>query len=108
MSDPNVIAMKVLEGETLSEQDRSMLTPALLAQLAIGGFLTLTDHERQQLPATLLANLALCSGLELSRTERDRLPVNLLAQLIIGGKTKADPDELERFSGAVRTIIDQC
>jgi hypothetical protein len=51
--------------------------------------------------------LALCSNLELSRSERDRLPVNLLAQLVIGGKAQIEADELDRFSVAVRTIIEQ-
>ena len=75
MPDPNVIAMRAIEGQALTDVERSSLTPALLAQLSIGGYLSLTDSERQLLPATLLANLALCSDLVLTRAERDRLPV---------------------------------
>ncbi len=107
MPNPSLIAMRVLEGETLSDEERSWLTPALLAQLAIGGYLSLTDHERQTLPASLLANLAIGSHIQLTRPERDRLPENRLAQLVIGGKTDIEADELERFSEAVRTIIEQ-
>jgi hypothetical protein len=107
MPDPNLVAMRVIEGQVLSEEERSFLTPTLLAQLAIGGHLQLTDNERQIIPAALLANLALCCDLQLTRAERDRLPENLLAQLVIGGKTNVEYEELSRFSIAVQAIIAQ-
>ncbi|MDG2129182.1 MAG: hypothetical protein P8K08_14385 [Fuerstiella sp.] len=107
MPNPSLIAMRVLDGETLSDEERSWLTPGLLAQLAIGGYLSLTDHERQTLPASLLANLAIGSHISLTRLERDRLPENLLAQLVIGGKVEVEAGELDRFSDAVRKIVEQ-
>jgi beta-lactamase class A len=77
MRNPALIAIKAVNGEKLTAQERQDLTPALLAQLAAGDILSLTRQERDRLSPALLGQLAIGRSVELEADELKRLPEGL-------------------------------
>jgi hypothetical protein len=82
-----------------------MLSPPLLAQLAIGGHITLTPADRRRLPKTTLSLLATGGYIELARYERDSLNPHTLAILAVTGLTTLQPNELKRLSADLQSAV---
>jgi hypothetical protein len=89
----------------LDETERSMLSPQLLAQLAIGGHITLTPSDRRRLPKTTLALLATGGFIELTRYERDSFNQHTLALLAISGRTTLQATEFIRLSPDLQSVV---
>ena len=86
--DSGLIALKAINGGQLTDAERAALTPSLLVQLVIGGYLVLTQAERDRIPAPELAQLAIGEYIELNAEEIRSLPDVLRLQLEIGGYIK--------------------
>jgi hypothetical protein len=89
----------------LDENERSMVSPQLLAQLAIGGHITLTPSDRRRLPKTILALLATGGFIELTRYERDSFNQHTLALLAVSGRTTLQPTEFIRLSPDLQSLV---
>jgi hypothetical protein len=89
----------------LDETERSMLSPPLLAQLAIGGHIALTPCDRRRMPKTTLALLAIGGFIELTRYERDSFNPQTLALLAVSGLTTLHPAELNRLSTDLQSVV---
>ena len=89
----------------LSENERALIPAPLLAQLAIGGYLTLTPSDRRRLPKTTLALLAIGGFIELTRYERDSFNLHTLAMLALSSRVELKDSELVRLSADLRTVV---
>src|SRR3954462_12190663 len=89
----------------LDENERSMISPQLLAQLAIGGHITLTPSDRRRLPKTTLALLATGGFIELTRYERDSFNQHTLVLLAVSGRTTLQATEFIRLSPDLQSIV---
>ncbi len=89
----------------LDENERSMVSPQLLAQLAIGGHITLTPSDRRRLPKTILALLATGGFIELTRYERDSFNQHTLALLAVSGRTTLQATEFIRLSPDLQSLV---
>lgn len=96
---------KAISGRRLSESERLQLTPPLLAQLAVGGYLELHPTDRRRMPRTVLAHLAICGCIELTRTERDTLNPQTLAILGASRDAKLHDAEIGRMPRQLRKMI---
>jgi hypothetical protein len=82
-----------------------MVSPQLLAQLAIGGHITLTPSDRRRLPKTTLALLATGGFIELTRYERDSFNQHTLALLAVSGRTTLQATEFVRLSPDLQSVV---
>src|SRR4051812_23786540 len=89
----------------LDEIERSMVSPQLLAQLAIGGHITLTPSDRRRMPKTILALLATGGFIELTRYERDSFNQHTLALLAVSGRTTLQATEFVRLSPDLQSLV---
>jgi hypothetical protein len=89
----------------LDDAERSMLSPQLLAQLAIGGHIILTPADRRRLPKTTLALLATGGFIELTRYERDSFNQHTLAVLAVSGRTTLQATEFVRLSPDLQSLV---
>jgi hypothetical protein len=89
----------------LDDEERSLLSPQLLAQLAIGGHITLSPTDRRRLPKTTLAILATGGFIELTRYERDSFNQHTLALLAVSGRTTLQATEILRLSPDLQSVV---
>jgi hypothetical protein len=89
----------------LSESERALVSPPLLAQLAIGRHITLTPSDRRRMPKTTLALLAIGGFIELTRYERDSFSPHTLVMLALNGRAELQDNELARLSADLQVVV---
>jgi len=89
----------------LNENERALISPPLLAQLAVGRHISLTPSDRRRLPKTTLALLAIGGFIELTRYERDSFSPHTLVMLALHGRAELKDSELARLSADLRTFV---
>src|SRR4051812_40326435 len=89
----------------IDENERSLLSPTLLAQLAVGGHIMLTPTDRRRMPKATLALLAIGGFIELARYERDSFTPHTLVMLALHGRAELMESELVRLSADLRTVV---
>jgi len=89
----------------IDENERSLLSPTLLAQLALDVHIMLTPSDRRRMPKATLALLAIGGFIELARYERDSFTPHTLALLAAGGFTRLQPTELNRLSTDLQSVV---
>jgi len=104
MPTVNLLA-KAIAGRGLTESERLQLTPPLLAQLAVGGYLDLWVTDRRRMSKIMLAHLAICGCIELTRTERNSLNPQTLAILTATRKTRLHTSEFGRMPLQLRRVV---